>query len=77
MFRPCINKKTWAVDLINLDNNPDLSDYDIVKISREANEWSINLDWDEVKTESKDKQAGQKLSELEEDLQIEKALWKK
>ena len=74
MFRPAINKKTGMVELLKLNTASNLEDYDIVRINKEANEESLSLNWQEVKTESKTRKIAQKLSEQEEEMKINEAL---
>jgi len=76
MFRPAINKKTGLVELLNLNNTTDTTDYEIVRTSKEANEDSLSITWEWVKSESKTRKVAQKMSEQEEEMKIEEALWK-
>jgi len=75
MFRPCINIITWEVELKKLEIDS-LENSIIVKTSVEANQWSINIDWDWVKQESKTRAIALKQSEQEENMAIEKAISK-
>lgn len=76
MFRPCVNPKTGEIELRNLETCETLDDVVLVKTSIEANQWSISVDWDWVKTESKTRKIALKQSEQEEEMMIEKAISK-
>ena len=76
MFRPCINLKTWEVELRNLETCETLDDVVLVKTSKEANQSSISVNWDLVTTESKTRKTALKQSEQEEEIAIEKAISK-
>ena len=76
MLRPAINKKTWWVDLINIETCPNIKDYTIVWISKEANQDSISLNWDWVATESPTRKVALKQEEEYEKKLIDEALLK-
>lgn len=76
MFRPCINPKTGEIELRNLETCETLDDVVLVRTSVEANQGSISVDWDGIKTESKTRKTALKQSEQEEQIAIEKAISK-
>lgn len=76
MFRPCINPKTWEVELRNLETCETLDDVVLVKTSIEANQWSVSVNWDWVTTESKTRKTALKQSEQEEEIAIGNAISK-
>lgn len=51
MFRPAFNNKTHNIDLIDIENCPNLEDYGIINIAWEANQNSISISWDIVNQE--------------------------
>lgn len=76
MFRPCVNPKTGEIELRNLETCDTLDDVVLVRTSVEANQGSISVDWDGIKTESKTRKTALKQSEQEEQIAIEKAISK-
>lgn len=76
MFRPCINPITGEVELRDLETCDTLDDVVLVRTSVEANQGSISVDWDGIKTESKTRKTALKQSEQEEQIAIEKAISK-
>lgn len=51
MFRPCVNKKTGAIETLNIDTIDNLDDYIIVGIANEANWNSVRVDWTPIDQE--------------------------
>lgn len=52
MFRPAYNKKTRSIDTIDIETCPNLEDYDIVKLSEEANQDSLSVNGEKIDQES-------------------------
>lgn len=73
MFRPCVNPKNGEIELRNLETCETLDDVVLVKTSLEANQWSLWVDWEWIKTESKTRKIALSQSEQEENIMIEKA----
>lgn len=44
MFRPCVNKKTGAIETLDISTIENLDDYIIVGIANEANWNSVRVD---------------------------------
>ncbi|WP_288980889.1 hypothetical protein [uncultured Flavobacterium sp.] len=44
MFRPCVNKKTGAIETLDISAIENLDDYIIVGIANEANWNSVRVD---------------------------------
>ena len=52
MLRPAVNKLTSEVELINIETHPNIDDYIIVWINKEANQNSMSINGDDVYTQN-------------------------
>lgn len=69
MFRPCINLKTGAVETLEIENCPNIEDYFVVGISREANQSSVDISGRPV-----DQEAPTRQKAIDQEVQYEEKL---
>lgn len=69
MFRPCVNKITGLIETLEIENCPNIEDYIVVWISREANQASVDISGRPVEQEAPTRQKA-----LEQEAQYEEKL---
>lgn len=75
MLRPCVNPKTWAVELLDLEND-NISDSVVVYLEKEANAQSVDTQWNIRENVAPTKQQASQQLQDEENSKVQNAIAK-